>query len=54
MIWDYTHTKIDSEGLRLLKEVAKETKIQENVEKMFKGSKINNTEKRSVLHVALR
>ena len=35
-------------------EVAKECKVLDKVKAMFSGEKINNTEKRSVLHVALR
>ena len=53
-VLDFTHAKIDAEGFNLLLKVAEETKLAERVEEMFSGKKINNTEKRSVLHVALR
>lgn len=53
-ILDFTHAKIDAEGFSKLLAVAEETKIFEKIEGMFSGQKINNTEKRSVLHVALR
>ena len=51
---DFTHAKIDADGFSKLLAVAEETKIFEKIEGMFSGQKINNTEKRSVLHVALR
>ena len=53
-ILDATHTKIDAKGMEMLKAVAEETKVFEKIQEMFKGEVINNTEKRSVLHVALR
>jgi len=37
-----------------LQEVATDSKLFEKIDAMFNGEKINNTEKRSVLHVALR
>lgn len=54
LIFDATHCKIDSEGFSGLIKVAEETRLFEKIEAMFTGKKINNTEKRSVLHVALR
>ena len=53
-IADFTHVKIDEEGFSKLIKVAEEAKLFEKIESMFAGQKINNTEKRSVLHVALR
>jgi glucose-6-phosphate isomerase len=53
-IMDCTHTKIDVQGMNLLKAVADETHLFEKIDAMFKGEVINNTEKRCVLHVALR
>lgn len=38
----------------LLFDLAREAKLQEWTEKMFTGQKINNTEDRAVLHIALR
>lgn len=35
-------------------QVAKETQLADKIDAMFRGDKINNTENRSVLHVALR
>ena len=43
---DFSHTKIDSEGLRLLLEVAKEQKLSERILAMVNGDVINTTEKR--------
>ena len=54
LIFDFTHAKIDQEGYNALLKVADESHLFEKIEQMFKGVKINNTEKRSVLHVALR
>ena len=54
MIFDYTHCQIDETAKRLLMEVAKETKIKEKIDAQFKGTKINSTEERPVLHTALR
>lgn len=51
---DCTHTKIDGEALELLAKVAIESQVYQKVQQMLKGEKINNTEGRSVLHVALR
>ena len=38
----------------MLGDVAKECGVKDKIKSMFSGEKINNTEKRSVLHVALR
>ena len=54
IIMDFTHTKIDAEGLKLLKLVASELQVSEKIKKMFDGEKINTTEKRQVWHVKLR
>lgn len=54
-IWlDYTHTKIDAEGLRLLGEVARERAVAQGVKDMFAGEVCNPTEGRQVWHVKLR
>ena len=54
IILDFTHTKIDKEGLRWLGIVAEEMKVAQNIQKMISGEKINSTEKRQVWHVKLR
>jgi glucose-6-phosphate isomerase len=51
---DFTHTKIDEEGLKLLLDVAKESKLASKIGAMFADEKINNTEKRQVGHFHLR
>jgi glucose-6-phosphate isomerase len=45
---------LDADTIKLFGDLAKEVKIKERFEEMFKGDKINNTENRSVLHCALR
>ncbi|CDI80540.1 glucose-6-phosphate isomerase, putative [Eimeria acervulina] len=51
---DFSRQLLDKEGLDALIELAKERRVAEKVQAMFKGEKINITEGRSVLHVALR
>src|SRR4030095_10705911 len=51
---DYSKNRITDETLTLLLQLAKESGLKERIDAMFKGEKINITEKRAVLHVALR
>jgi glucose-6-phosphate isomerase len=51
---DYSKNRIDDETLRLLIELAEQSELRARIEAMFRGEKINVTEDRSVLHVALR
>ena len=51
---DYSKNRITSETLKLLLQLAEECRLQERIDAMFRGDKINVTEKRAVLHVALR
>jgi glucose-6-phosphate isomerase len=51
---DYSKNIINEEALRLLTELAHETGVPEAISAMFRGERINRTENRSVLHVALR
>ncbi len=51
---DYSKNRITGETLRLLIQLAEESQLQEGVDAMFRGEKINLTEKRAVLHIALR
>jgi len=51
---DYSKNRITDETLKLLIDLAKESKLKEKIEGMFKGEKINKTESRSALHIALR
>jgi glucose-6-phosphate isomerase len=52
--FDYSKHLITDETLRLLLQLAKESGLQDHINKMFRGDKINITENRAVLHVALR
>jgi glucose-6-phosphate isomerase len=51
---DYSKNRITDETLKLLIELAKQSGLREHTEAMFTGQKINTTENRAVLHVALR
>ena len=51
---DYSKNRITEETLRLLLQLAEESGLRERTEAMFRGDRINTTENRSVLHVALR
>ena len=54
-IWlDYTHTKIDGQGLSMLGELANEAGVGQCIRDMFSGEVVNPTEGRQVLHVKLR
>ena len=53
-LFDYSKNIITPKTLDLLIELAKETQLELAIEKMFAGEKINETENRAVLHVALR
>src|SRR5262249_43998585 len=51
---DYSKNRITDETLRLLFRLAQARGLAERRDAMFRGDKINTTEKRAVLHVALR
>jgi glucose-6-phosphate isomerase len=51
---DYSKNRVTDETLKLLVAVANETGLSSKIEAMFRGDKINITENRAVLHVALR
>ena len=51
---DYSKNRITDETLRLLLELADECGLHARIDAMFAGEKINSTEDRAVLHVALR
>jgi glucose-6-phosphate isomerase len=51
---DYSKNRITDETLRLLIELAEQSGLRERTEAMFRGDIINVTERRAVLHVALR
>nr|WRE10156.1 glucose-6-phosphate isomerase [Helicobacter pylori] len=51
---DYSKNRLNDTTLKLLFELADDCSLKEKIEAMFKGEKINTTEKRAVLHTALR
>jgi glucose-6-phosphate isomerase len=54
LLLDYSKQRVTNETLRLLVALAHEREVPERIEAMFTGERINVTENRSVLHVALR
>ena len=54
ILFDYSKNRITEETMALLRRLAEWAKLDEAIEAMFTGQKINVTENRSVLHVALR
>ena len=52
--FDYSKNRITEKTLRLLLELAEESGLRGRIDAMFRGDKINITENRAVLHVALR
>jgi glucose-6-phosphate isomerase len=52
--FDYSKNRVTDETLELLVQLADESGLRARIEAMFRGDKINVTEKRAVLHVALR
>ena len=51
---DYSKNRITDETFKLLLQLAEESGLRDRIEAMFRGEKINITENRAVLHVALR
>lgn len=51
---DYSKNRISEETIKLLLSLAKECQLKEAIDLMFSGEAINHTEKRAVLHTALR
>ncbi|MGB9771318.1 MAG: glucose-6-phosphate isomerase [Candidatus Kapaibacteriota bacterium] len=54
ILFDFTKNHISKQTLNLLIELANEQKLPERIEQMFSGEKINFTERRPALHIALR
>jgi len=54
IVFDYSKNRVNDTTMGLLLKLAEECKVKEAIEAMFNGDKINETENRSVLHVALR
>lgn len=51
---DYSKNRFDESVLKALFDLAKECQLEDKIQNMFNGSKINHTENRAVLHTALR
>jgi len=54
LLFDYSKNRISSETIELLVKLAEQANVKAWVERMFTGERINITENRAVLHVALR
>ncbi|CAM4011676.1 MULTISPECIES: glucose-6-phosphate isomerase [Shewanella] len=54
LLLDYSKNRADEQTLTQLFELAKSAKLSDKIRAMFNGEIINNTEKRAVLHTALR
>jgi len=54
LVLDYSKNRITAETIKLLVELAEESGLRSRIDAMFQGEKINTTEKRAALHVALR
>ena len=51
---DYSKNRITADTIRLLLQLAEERGLKDRIAAMFRGDKINITENRAVLHIALR
>lgn len=51
---DYSKNRITDDTIRLLLSLAEACSLRERIEAMFRGDRINSTEQRAVLHIALR
>ena len=54
LILDYSKNRVTDETLKLLLQLADESGLPARIDSMFRGDKINITENRAVLHIALR
>jgi glucose-6-phosphate isomerase len=54
LLLDYSKNRITTRTLTLLLDLAREAQLESWIERMFRGERINNTESRAALHVALR
>ena len=54
IFFDFSKNRIDATTMQLFSKLADESKLREAIDAMFAGEIINNTEKRAVLHTALR
>lgn len=54
LLLDYSKNQVDDKVMDALQNLAKEREVSQKIKEMFEGAKINFTEERSVLHIALR
>ena len=54
LYFDYSKHRVTAETMRLLIALAEQARLRERIDAMFRGEKINVTERRAALHVALR
>jgi len=54
LLFDYSKNRINEETISLLLKLAEKCLLKHEIERMFTGEKINETENRAVLHIALR
>ena len=54
ILFDYSKNRITEESVELLLALARQASVDSAIESMFNGAKINTTEDRAVLHIALR
>src|ERR1044071_1458759 len=54
LLFDFSRQRVDAETIRLLIELARARGLEQRIAAMFAGEKINTTENRAVLHIALR
>jgi len=54
ILFDYSKNRVTAETMKLLIAFAEQSQLSDWIEKMFSGEEINLTEKRAVLHTALR
>ena len=54
LLLDYSKNRVTAETLNLLLKLAEDSRLRGRIDAMFRGEKINSTEKRAVLHTALR
>jgi glucose-6-phosphate isomerase len=54
ILFDYSKNRINQETMSLLLTLAESSDLRNKIDSMFNGEKINNTENRAVLHIALR
>ncbi len=54
LLLDYSKNRITADTLALLVQLAREANLSARIQQLFQGDKINTTERRAVLHVALR